>query len=243
MTVDLWITIIVGIIGIGVGVFSTWFFKSRKKLSISQKTTTIIRKDSNYEKLLVLYDGTPISELKYTQITIKNCGNKEILKSDIVNKELEFEIAKEAIIFEVSYGDVFCPEINPYIITRGNNKAAVNFDFLEKGDYISFELLHDSSSIPKLKGKIISCKISQDDDYRRQIKGLKVPIGIIISFCLFLFVGVGIVIAKWSTFIHKYVAVGIMLFMLGICFMLFRNISYYVKEIRELRGKIINNEN
>ncbi len=167
MTVELWVTIIVGLAGIFIGIFVTWFFTARMKIRYKMNTTIVISSKTGHEKIGITYDGGKVDRLSHTLVNFKNTGNHEVLKKRITGNGIEISFDDQTRIYEAGLQDISQEETAVRLSRNKNNGLLVMFDFLEKTDSFSVNILHDSENNPKVSGKIISCRLFEDDNGNR----------------------------------------------------------------------------
>ena len=159
-------------IGIILGWLGSWFFSTRKKINITQSSQIVLSNENRIEDIEIKFKKTKISHLVQTRITIKNIGNTTIKKEDIANKYFKLVFPKKVNCLQFYTDTKSHDYINPDISFEVSDSPSLNiaFDFLEKNDEFSIIILHDSSQKPEMKGKFISCSISNDDDFSKNIR-------------------------------------------------------------------------
>lgn len=175
---------------------ATWFFSGRKKITVERTTTSVISNDSGDKDVEILYRNIPVEKLSHTKITIRNDGNRVVYKSDLASKKLVLEFDNKYQIYTIGSKKDTHDDISSRIGREGKNGAFVSFDFLEKNDEIYFELLHDSSKNPELKGRLIGGSLNNNDNIieKRKAHIFRVVISIVMLLLFIWFI--------WFMFSH-----------------------------------------
>jgi len=156
---------IIWIIGTLSFILSIYFYqktKVNKKVYITYDNIPLLSSTMKaIEKLDIYYDSHKLEDLYTLRIKIVNIGSV-IKKSDIAQKApIEFLLSDNCnILFYDSLPDT----PNNYTISQTQNKITVLFDYMEKKDSITFNLLHTGSDKVKVKGKIIGGKKIVEND-------------------------------------------------------------------------------
>ncbi len=156
---DNWLAIITTIIGILAGWLITYFYKGKKEVTILIENVEVFTKDKLPEGLSISYLAQPVICLTKSTVYLWNSGNTTIKRDDITNEDsLQFvSKASTALIINENHSRDAC---NIKLIPSENREVLlINFDFLDKKDGFSFNVIHDSQEIPEINGTIIGTKI------------------------------------------------------------------------------------
>jgi len=140
-------------------ILSVYFYiKSRKIKNISFSFTNNVIIDSEkikFEKLKINYEDDVLKSLNITIFTIENIGNQVIEFEDIdENDKLRICLLNNHKIFDYSIIDrskktIDIGKVNP-------DSLLIDFKFLNAGDFIKIQILHDGATDDdiKLEGRI-----------------------------------------------------------------------------------------
>lgn len=139
-------SILIGLIGIVLSIYTFIKSKKIKKLAVDSDSTILISESLNtYENLKISYNNEDIKSLTSSIIKIKNIGTDIVISSDI---------APSTPIVIKTTEKFLLNDISQYEINVSNNKSTVKlsklnenslqvlFDFLNPKDEISITILH-----------------------------------------------------------------------------------------------------
>jgi hypothetical protein len=138
------ISIIIGLVGIGLGIYFYSQSKETRDLSYSISPTKALVVDSKRaSKLRVLYDSTTISsDIIAIQLAIWNRGKQSIKKSNIL-KTIELNNNNRVKILETSIRKVSREVTNFSVLQKNdmNGNILLNWDILENNDGAVIQIL------------------------------------------------------------------------------------------------------
>jgi hypothetical protein len=159
------ISIVIGLVGIGLAVL--FYLKSRriKRLSYSLWSFTLLRDfKAQIEDLSISYGERQIPSLTVTKVALWNSGNVTIQRSDIATADQLRIAAREGCkILDVAVLHAPNPA-NLFDVTRQGCRVLINFDFLDSREGGVVQVLHSGKS-------------SADVAITGSIKGAGRPIG------------------------------------------------------------------
>lgn len=172
---------LIGVVGLAFAIVTWNISRRRKELFAIKRTYQIINKGVyTIQKLKILFDEKPVEDLTITNFTIWNKGNGTIEKDNIVTdyplciaskNSKESRILNAEIIEQSEPANKFSIETNP-------DKVVLDFDYVDKNDGVTIQIIHSGSS----SDLYVDCKIkggnlSQDIVKKTSSKGKKKRIG------------------------------------------------------------------
>ena len=120
-------------------------------------------------------------------------------------------------------------------LSRNKNSIKINFDYLEKSDFFSFSVLHNSKKNPIVIGKIITGRIIIDDDIKKQIRSYYTIICILGSLLMFILICLMVALFNIDMKEHIIGTIFLIIGFVGVSIFMYFSLSSYIKEIIKLK--------
>ncbi|MCY8484294.1 hypothetical protein MOC97_02105 [Bacillus atrophaeus] len=162
-----WVGSLIGIIGIIIGIFISFYFYSKGKIkrdfAYLLNTRRVVGKDNfAAEDVEITVKGKSVNTLDNTIIKIRNNGNQTINGQDISAKDpIRFEVSsgEEIISATILNQTKFTNDISIKHSANEFNVLYIEFDYLDPGDGAAIEVLHTDNKGPlDIKGTIKGVK-------------------------------------------------------------------------------------
>lgn len=150
------ITMLFGLFGLPIGIYSSIKAKINKEVTYDLFTTRLITNANNsYENLLIKYNGKQIPNFSSTKFLFWNSGNRIINGQDISDIDHLRLNVYNGIILDYK---VIQPmsKTNQIIIVKNEHSLLIKFDYIGINDGMILEVLHSASESEDLimKGTI-----------------------------------------------------------------------------------------
>ncbi|HXC50956.1 MAG TPA: hypothetical protein VN634_08735 [Candidatus Limnocylindrales bacterium] len=149
----------IGVAGLLFGLYQT-FRTTSGRLFCCVSGEHLIRADgvTSPSGLTLLYRGKPVPRVSLTRVVLWNVGRAPVRRADLVSSDpLQFNFSPGAHVLDVEILRVTreATQVTAFPIPEGH-AVVCNFEFLDKGDGVAFQVLHTDDRIrPAIGGTII----------------------------------------------------------------------------------------
>ncbi|WP_089724175.1 hypothetical protein [Candidatus Thiosymbion oneisti] len=158
-----WVGSIIGIIGIilgGIGIFSYKISKSIAKPSYQKSSLRLLgRNDDNLPKdVTILFKGKEVDRLTKNTLILWNNGTEVLNGEDIISSDplrISFKDGENILSYKILKKTKDVNGFQLKVKEESPHELYFNYSYLDPGDGVSIEVLHDSKErYPELKGTI-----------------------------------------------------------------------------------------
>jgi hypothetical protein len=154
---------VVGVLGIGVAIYSLQKPSKRFAFEIISRTTLLTVREELESKVQVLYDGSPVQSLTVFLVRVWNAGSEPIRSSDF-ERPLSFSAAAPAQILTVATAAVLPESLTPELVFEAHSLTLAPM-LLNPGDSLTLKILvKDASASLKPDARIVGVTRLQAGD-------------------------------------------------------------------------------
>lgn len=146
-----WVSLLVGtIVGVA-GLYAAWFFykkaQPRPSLQLTSDSTLLVGPVQTplADKLQILFDGAPVTQVTSTTIAVWNDGTTTFRKDDIAKADPVRFVLRSGKILQAETESVSRDVIGANISGVADNQINLSFDFFEPNDALVVRILHSSA--------------------------------------------------------------------------------------------------
>jgi hypothetical protein len=176
---------VVGVLGIGVAIYSLQKPSKRFAFEIISRTTLLTVREELESKVQVLYDGSPVQSLTVFLVRVWNAGSEPIKSIDF-ERPLSFSVAAPAQILTVATAAVLPESLTPELVFEAHSLTVAPM-LLNPGDSLTLKVLvKNASASLKPDARIVGVtRIQKGDGAPRRVATLAVGM-------LMCFAGIGV---------------------------------------------------